>query len=202
MGLPLHLTLGIWLFLLAACASSPTSVHSGPALTLTSPEGTRWTLAKLSSDQQATVLVFWSATCPCVRRYQERVDSLLDRYPQVRVLGVSSNAGESAADVLRVANERRVRIPIYRDDGGEVARALGARSTPTVVVLDARGNVRFLGWLDNERLPGDTGRQPWLDRALQGILDGHTDFSSRTPTYGCTITRSLFGAPSSSCCSH
>jgi hypothetical protein len=29
-----------------------------------------------------------------------------------------------------------------------LAGALGAKSTPTAVVLDARGKVRFLGWID------------------------------------------------------
>jgi hypothetical protein len=154
------------------------------------------------AGRDATVLVFWSGTCPCVRRYQERVDGLLDAYPaaRVRVVGVSSNAGEPYADVLRVASERQVRIPILRDEGGALARSLGARSTPTVVVLDASGAVRYLGWLDNERLPGDPGREPWLDRALQGVLDGKTSFASRSPTYGCAITRSPFGPQQGSCC--
>ena len=149
------------------------------------------------------MLVFWSGTCPCVRRYQQRVDALLDAYPaeRVRVIGVSSNAGETHADALRVAKERQVRIPIYRDEGGFVARAVGAGSTPTVAVLDRSGAVRYLGWVDNERLPGDAGREPWLDRALQGVLDGKTRFSAKSPVYGCTITRTLFDAAASSCCS-
>jgi hypothetical protein len=131
------------------------------------------------------------------------VDGLLDRYPvgKVRVVGISSNAGESFEDVLRVAKQRQVRIPILRDEGGQVARAIGVHSTPTVVVIDERGNVRFRGWIDNERLPGDPDREAWLERALQGILEGHSDFAERSPTYGCAITRSLFGSSSSSCCS-
>lgn len=182
------------------CATARPRAASAP-LVLVGPDRARATLDELRDGHDATVLVFWSGTCPCVRRYQERVDGLLDAYPaaRVRVLGVSSNAGEPYADVLRVAEERRVRIPILRDEGGEVARALGVRSTPTVVVLDASGAVRYLGWLDNERLPGDPGREPWLDRALQGVLDG-TPFAARSPTYGCTITRSLFHPEKSPCC--
>jgi hypothetical protein len=118
----------------------------------------------------------------------------------VAVVGVSSNAGESLAEARRVAQERGVRIPILRDEGGRVARALGVQSTPTVVVLDRAGATRFVGWIDNERLPGDPGREPWLERALQGVLDGRTGFAARTPVYGCAITRSLFGPEQSSCC--
>ena len=187
----------------AGCAASRGAAKAGAApLVLAGPDGGVRTLAQLAAGHDATVLVFWSGTCPCVRRYQERVDALLDAHPpgRVAVVGVSSNAGESLADALRVAGERGVRIPILRDEGGAVARALGVQSTPTVAVLDRAGATRFVGWVDNERLPGDPGREPWLERALQGVLDGRTAFAARTPVYGCTITRSLFGPEQSSCC--
>jgi hypothetical protein len=174
-----------------------------PPLSVVDADGRSVTLDDLRGGRDATVLVFWSAGCPCVRRYQERVDALLDAYPKdrVRVLALVSNAGEKLADDLRVAVERGVRVPIYRDEGGRVARSVGARSTPTVVVLDRKGDVRFLGWLDNERLPGVEGREPWLDEALAAVLAGRTDFKKKTPTYGCIITRSLSEPQTSPCCS-
>jgi hypothetical protein len=184
--------------LAAACAGPRAAPReAAPPLALTAPDGGAIPLAEVLRGRDATVLVFWSATCPCVRRYQERVDALLERWPaeRVRVIAVSSNAGERFDEVLRAATARAVRVPIYRDPGGRVAEAVGARSTPTVAVLDARGALRFLGWLDNERLPGDPRREPWLERAVSGVLEG-TAFGARTPTYGCVITRSLFEAPS------
>lgn len=190
-----------------ACAS-PRGAGAGSAaapLRLAAADGKVTELAALAAAREATVLVFWSASCPCVRRYQQRADALLDAYPasRVAVYGVASNAGERFEDVLRVAGERKVRVPLLRDEGGEVARALGVQSTPTVVVLDAAGKLRFRGWIDNERLPGDPGREPWLERAVQGVLDGRTPFAARTPVYGCTITRALFGpAPGASCGLH
>lgn len=185
-----------------ARATARSSAGGSVPLPLAAADGSTSTLDDLRRGHDATVLVFWSGTCPCVRRYQERVDAVLDAYPatRVRVLGVSSNAGEPFADALRVARERQVRIPIFRDEGGRVAAALGVHSTPTVVVLDASGAVRFLGWVDNEKLPGDPGREAWLDRALQGVLEGKGAFAARSPTYGCTITRSLFRAEQSPCC--
>jgi len=132
------------------------------------------TLWELVNGHDATVLVFWSSTCPCVRRYQERVDGLMDRYPadKVRVVGISSNAGESYEKALKTARERGVRIPIYRDDGGKLARFLGAKSTPTMVVLGSGGEVRFFGWLDNEHLPGIRAGSRGLTRRLTGSFPG------------------------------
>jgi peroxiredoxin len=198
-----RLTVASAALLAAACAAPSGAVRpGGTPLAVTAADGTTVPLEELRAGREATVVVFWSASCPCVRRYQQRVDDLLDRYPaaRLRVVGVSSNVGEAFADTLRVARERGVRIPIYRDDGARVAEALGARSTPTVVVLDARGEIRFRGWIDDERLPGDPGREPWLDRALEGILAGRAGFSARTPVYGCPITRSLFGPAPGPCC--
>jgi hypothetical protein len=179
------------------------SAGEDPPLAVLSADGRRVTLDELRAGRDATVLVFWSAGCPCVRRYQERVDALLDAHPRDRVLVMAlvSNAGESLADDLKTAVERGVRVPIYRDEGGRVARAMGARSTPTIVVLDRKGEVRFLGWLDNERLPGVEGREPWLEEALAGVLAGRNDFRRKTPTYGCVITRSLSEPQTSPCCS-
>jgi hypothetical protein len=174
-----------------------------PPLSVLAADGGKITLDELRAGSDATVLVFWSAGCPCVRRYQERVDALLDAYPKdrVRVVALVSNAGETLAEDLKVAVERGVRVPIYRDEGGRVARSMGVRSTPTVVVLDRKGDVRFLGWIDNERLPGTEGREPWLADALAGVLAGKSDFKKKTPTYGCIITRSLSEPQTSPCCS-
>jgi peroxiredoxin len=193
----------VTVLLAAGCASAqlPLSNVSGAVLSLTEPGGGRVALDDLWRTHEATVLVFWSGGCPCVRRYQDRVDQLLDRYPdqRVRVVGVSSNAGESFTDVLQVAKQRGVRLPILRDEEGQVAQAVGVHSTPTVVVIDGKGQIRFRGWIDNERLPDDPGREPWLDRAIQGLL-ADQPFAARTPVYGCAITRSLFGPPSGHCC--
>ncbi|HET7788198.1 MAG TPA: redoxin domain-containing protein [Myxococcales bacterium] len=188
---------------LATIVLAAASAQAVETLSLTAADGARVTLDQLRAGRDATVIVFWSATCPCVRRYQERVDALLDAYPgdRVRVVAVSSNAGERFADALGAAKERGVRVPLYRDEGGRVADAFGAKSTPTVVVLDAKGEMRFRGWIDNERKPGDSGREPWLDRALAGLLEGKS-FESRSPVYGCRITRSLRDPPpeAGSCC--
>jgi len=198
--LPLLLSLAA-----ASCVSHTKAIHDvrEVPLSLTAASGDVVALDELWRARDATVLVFWSGECPCVRRYQERVDSLLDRYPaeRVRVIGIASNAGESFGDVLRVAKERGVRIPVFRDEDGRVAQAVGAHSTPTVVVIDGGGNIRFRGWIDNERLPGDSGREAWLDLALVGVLEHRDDFASQVPTYGCAITRSAFVSSHCSRCS-
>jgi hypothetical protein len=70
---------------------------------------------------------------------------------------------------------------LHRQRGAR--RQAGARAV-------ASGAMRFRGWIDNERRPADCGREPWLDRAIAGVLEGKS-FESRSAVYGCRITRSL-----------
>jgi len=188
---------------LAACALSACATLSSTApasewgpLPLASPDGRSTTVAALTAQGRATVFVFWATQCPCVRRYQERVEALAAQYGArgVTFVGIDSNVDDSLEDIARVTKQRGVTLPVWRDDGGRLAKALGARSTPTVVLVDDKGLVRFRGWLDNERLPGESDREPWLEQALTGVLDG-APYASASPTYGCAITRSLKTIP-------
>jgi hypothetical protein len=189
--------------LLLACAG-PRAATTAPvelgALPLVSTDGARAAVGELLARADATVLVFWSAGCPCVRRYQARVDDVAQTWAGrgVQVLQVASNAGESLESLRAAAEARALRLPVWRDEGGHLARQLGARSTPTVVLLRRDGEVLYRGWLDNEREPGTPGREAWLEAALEGARRG-TPFAARSPTWGCTITRSL-AAPEPPAC--
>jgi hypothetical protein len=186
-------------------SNTPVTKTSGSEpLVLSAPDGSLVNLDQTWHEHEVNVLIFWSSQCPCVRRYQSRVDALLRDFAtdRVRIIAVSSNAGESYADDLAVAKDRGVFVPILRDESGRVAQAVGARSTPTVVVVDRLGRIRYRGWIDNEQPLGDPNREPWLDRAIRGVLEDRDDFSARSPVYGCPITRSLFAQSPTPCCNH
>lgn len=169
------------------------------SLPLATLDGLPRTVGQVLDDSDATVFVFWSALCPCVRRYQERVDALAEAFlgRGVRVVGVSSNAGETPEQVRRALDERGARLEVLRDEGGLLAQAVGARTTPTVVLVDRRGVPLFHGWVDNERLPGDPSRAPWLEEAVTGFLERRPGPTS-SKTFGCLITRRL-GEPGGVC---
>lgn len=156
---------------------------------------------ELISAADATVFAFWSGSCPCVRRYQDRLEALAAQWAPkgIAFVQVSSNAGETRTNIDEVARARGLKLPVWRDEGGVLAATLEARSTPTVVLVKRDGTVLFRGWIDNERVPGEPGREAWLEAALEGFTSGRS-FASRTPTWGCTITRSLSAATAAPSC--
>lgn len=193
-----RLALALSVLALSGCAtlSASGTAPGWTALPLTHPDGRTQSVAQALDGHRATVFVFWATQCPCVRRYQARVEALAQAYgPRgVAFVGVDSNADDTLEDIARVAQGRGVTLPIWQDAGGRLAKAWGARSTPTVVLVDDQGRVRFKGWLDNERLPGEPDREAWLEAALEGTLSG-TAHASASPTWGCAITRSLKSIP-------
>ena len=192
-------------FLLVAsgCATGSTGgrrvdlINQGAAVrAVTDLHGGHIDLVRQVVTHDATVLFWWSATCPCVRRYEERMAAIRSDYSpeRVAVFAVASNAGEDSDTLAHTARERGFTLPLLRDHGGRLARELGVRTTPTTVVLDREGTVRFKGWIDNERRPGETGRiayvTPILDWVVGG-MKGDTPAADRSPVYGCPITTSI-----------
>jgi hypothetical protein len=189
----------------AGCAASTAEVGRQALLPgdtavqrLTDLDGAAVDVAGTLAAHEATLLVWWATECPCVRRYEPRIRALRARYDaeRVAVFAVASNADDSAARVRAVAAERGFDLPVWMDPGGALASSLGVRTTPGAVVLDRAGRVRFAGWIDNEREPGEDGRVAYAEQALDAVLGiGPSDVAERSPVYGCRITRTL-GEPS------
>lgn len=179
----------------AGCGAAATAPQRLPtarqgAMQLLDPQGHAASVGHVLGQAKATVLVFWAAGCPCVRRYQARTDALIERWRPhgIQVIAVAANADESAADVAKAKQERGFTVPVWQDRRGELADAVGAKSTPTAVVVLPDGQVVYRGWIDNERQPGDPDRQAWLDTVLTRVVAGDLRAETR-PTYGCRITR-------------
>lgn len=180
--------------LLCGCAAAPLSGAPPDRLDLSDEACRPFDLREEAARHEATVLVFWATGCPCVARYQARIDELrriLDE--RVLVLAVSSNADDELADVVRAYGARSSgEVPLRIDPDGGLARALGVPTTPTAVLLDRQGRVRFRGHIDDERLPGDPGRTAYLEEAVFALLEGR-EVPASSPIAGCAITASLGG---------
>ena len=148
------------------------------------------TLSDFIRNHDTTVLYWWSNTCPCVRRYQERVEQLAHKYQTkgVGFIAVASNSDDSIYGILETASARKLQLPIAIDKDGVWATSLRVTRTPTVLLINNMGQILFTGWIDNERKQGEPDRIPYLENAILANLHGMTA-PSNSPIRGCQITR-------------
>jgi peroxiredoxin len=158
---------------------------------LTNLEGESQDLSLIVRSHPATVLMWWATQCPCVKRYQKRMEMLADKYrsQNVSFAAISSNADDDLGRIQRVYEKRKLTIPLFKDEGGKLAALIGARTTPTVAIIDQEGKVRYLGWFDNEKEPGQSGRTAYVEDALTAIIQGDPPPHESSRAFGCLITK-------------
>jgi peroxiredoxin len=144
--------------------------------------------------KKAVVVVFLSFDCPISTGYAPALAELAAAYRgrDVAFVGVSSG-DESADHVERLAAEFGLPFPVYRDERGAAADALGAEVTPQAVLLDGELVPRYRGRIDDRyaaRLKPNArvGRQD-LREALDELLAGRPVSEPETRPVGCVIPR-------------
>src|ERR1700688_491800 len=97
-----------------------------PAFVLYSPDQTAHELKDIYRSHKGLVLIFWQTACPCVERYQTRVNQLFERFSK-EAMGfahVFSNQNESFESALAVYQKRRIPLSLLKDQNGALAKAL------------------------------------------------------------------------------
>lgn len=146
-------------------------------------------LENFYKNHKGVVVIFWQSTCPCVRRYEERVRKLYEKYePQnLAFVYMSSNSNETFTQSQAEYKKRQMPLRLIRDEGGVIAKKVKAQGTPTAMLINSQGNVVYMGWIDNERREGESGRKAYLEDALKEYL-AHLPISIKTsPMFGCPI---------------
>jgi peroxiredoxin len=102
--------------------------------------------------KKPVVAVFMSHNCGTTWRYEKRLGEFQQKYGKnVVLLGVHSNINETDDGIKKYAEARNFGAPILDDKkNNALAGWVDARSTPTVLVLDKKGVLRYQGsWDDN-----------------------------------------------------
>jgi hypothetical protein len=174
----------LWLYALTIGAGCAQQAEIS-SLTLKSTDGSthRFRLA----DSRATAVVFISAVCPMSVEHSDRLSALARDYSgkDVRFLLVNSNVNETNAEVEAQRTAAKLPVPVYRD-AGSLAATLGATATPTAVVIDQTGVLRYFGMIDNSRIPERVTKE-LLRLALNAVLAGRPVEITRTRVLGCAI---------------
>ena len=137
------------------------------------------------------ILEFWSFKCPVAQVYNDRVKALQSKYAPrgVVLLAVASNRNESPLEVRRNAENLSLPFPVLLDQDGVLADRVGVSQTPSVVILDGAGILRYRGAIDNNRRVTEPGRIAYVEEAVDALLAGRPVARAETPVSGCAIRR-------------
>jgi peroxiredoxin len=140
----------------------------------------------------ATLVVFTCNHCPYALAWHDRVAAVARDYPEVKVLAVNPNDAERyprdsyQAMRERVAADGGWPMPYLRDEGQDVARAYGAKTTPDCFLIDAGGRIAYRGAPDAD-YADRSHNAAWLRDALDAVLAGAAPAVSETEPVGCSI---------------
>jgi len=165
-----------------------------PQFSLLDTAGRTHTSAEWAS-KRAVVLFFASTDCPLANGYVPEMNRLEQAYSPrgVVFLAVQGDATIAAAEVVKHAKEFSFQFPYLFDPKESLAAYTGATTVPEVAVLSPRGEILYLGRIDNRQ--EDFGKQrPQatefdLRDALDAALAGKPVPRPRTKALGCSIVR-------------
>lgn len=183
--------IGLVIVLLGALACASPPAQSAASIRLFEPQRGPVTLDPWLRQNRYTVVLFVSASCPCVHAHAERVRALSVRYSP---LGVQFVAVDPERDVTsEIAQAERAQhgwsFPLLLDPDGQLADRLGAEYAGYAAVLDARGAIQYRGGIDSDRKALHDDAQPYLANALDDLLAGRAVSVPRTEALGCVLRR-------------
>jgi peroxiredoxin len=176
-----------------------TAAHAGvkvgqaaPDFSLENHKGETVNLSDLKG--KIVVLEWFNNECPyVVKHYKEgHMQKLASKYAEKGVvwLAINSTNGKSNADNAAVAEKWNMPMAILNDAAGTVGKQYGATNTPHMYVINAEGNLAYIGAIDSDR-SADTskidGATNYVAEALDALLAGESVKTAETRAYGCTV---------------
>jgi hypothetical protein len=174
----------------ALAPSSGAAEHERPMLTdiaLAGADGAATRLQPIVAAHRLTVVVFFSATCPCFAVHARRLRDLAAEMAPRGVAFVVVDSERHAAAEPRPATVPGTTLPILRDEDARLARRLGAEAATESFVFDASGRLRYRGGIDDQRKVLAPNPRAYLRDALVRLLDDSASAVASTKALGCVL---------------
>jgi peroxiredoxin len=173
-----------------ALAAEPNIGERAPSFELKDQNGNTVSLDQFK--EKIVVLEWFNEGCPVTKRHhtapEKTMSTLAAKYKDREVVWLAINSTRSAnVDKNKKAADRfGVEYPILDDSAGKVGKAYGARCTPHMFVIDARGMLAYNGAIDNEGRGGKSVN--YVGQAVDELLAGKSVTTPQTKPYGCGIS--------------
>lgn len=188
--------LAVSVLVVGVCQSKEKSDKSekdiqAPQFTLKNYDGKEVSLSDYAG--KIVVLEWFNYECPFVVYHYEKpktMAGLADKYKDKDVvwLAVNSTKHLKTEKNRAFAEEHKLGYPILDDRAGKVGRAYGAKTTPHMFIIDAKGKIVYDGGIDNSPM----GRKKedavnYVDKALAELTAGKAVSTPKTKPYGCSV---------------
>ena len=164
-----------------------------PDFCLPGVDGNEYCLTSFQ-DKQVIVVVFTCNHCPYVQAYEDRLIAIQQEYADRGVQLVAINANDASGypedsfhNMVKRAEQKKFNFPYLRDETQRVAHGYGAEYTPEAFVLNSKGEVCYVGRIDDNWQHPDKARSHDLRNAIEAILAQRPLDNAVTHAIGCTI---------------
>lgn len=137
------------LVFLAVTAAVPQAVAKdiplsgkAPGFSLPSNQGKNLKLSDFHGD--VVMVNFWASWCGPCRQEMPILDDLQKRFKKVGFTVLGVNIDEDVADAKGLLKEIQVSFPVVFDSNSKISELYQLDSMPTTVMVDRKGNKRFL----------------------------------------------------------
>jgi peroxiredoxin len=154
---------------------------------------------KLSDYKGKTVVLEWfNPECPVVKgsRSKGTLKGMDERVTKDGVVWLAINSGAPGMEGTGAEKNKKAKADwgitaaILLDEDGVVGRKYGAKTTPHMFIIDAKGNLAYRGGIDNApggKAEGDGEVVNYVDVALAELKEGKPVTKNDTKAYGCSV---------------
>jgi peroxiredoxin len=125
------------------------------------------------TQKKITTYLFLGTQCPATAAYLDRIRALDEKYHAkgVDFVYVYPNKTDTSEAKTSFHKSSRLPGPMIDDQGGTIARALGAQHTSETLLVAKDGRLLYRGAIDDSREPTQV-KTPYLATALDQALAG------------------------------
>ncbi len=134
------------IFLTATSASAVSQVGDpAPDFSLLTLDGHTFDLAEYRGKKPVH-LIFWATWCSVCKHEIPEIKKTFNKYNgNVAVIAINVSIRDSIEKVHRYVSKYKIPYPVSFDEGAKVTRLYGVMGTPTQIIIDMQGVIRYRG---------------------------------------------------------
>lgn len=112
------------------------------------------TISRSSVAGKPVLLVFWNTWCPTCLRELPQIGKLAEKFSpkELTVVAINTGLNDSESKARAFWKKHGYRFPVGFDHTFGIGQAFGIRGVPTVILVDAKGILRYKSTLPPDNM--------------------------------------------------